>query len=96
MGTNVSYNTKKLVENGYLEYERSRHDRRTIQVRLSDKGRELCQKLNQMHKRNIEFLNQAGISKSDLTGAVITLRRLERLWMQAADFASRQPRFTAA
>jgi DNA-binding MarR family transcriptional regulator len=96
MGTNVSYNSKKLVENGYLEYERSRHDRRSVQVRLTTKGRKLCHELNQMHERNVKLLHETGISDTDLAGAVITLRRFERFWMQATDFASRQRQFAAA
>lgn len=96
MGTNVSYNAKKLVENSYLEYERSYHDRRSVRVRLATKGHELCHKLNQMHERNVKLLDQTGISDTDLAGAVITLRRLERFWMQATDFASRGRQLTAA
>ncbi|MBV8651283.1 MAG: winged helix DNA-binding protein, partial [Alphaproteobacteria bacterium] len=37
LGSNVSYNVKKMVENGYLVQERSEHDRRSIHVRLSEK-----------------------------------------------------------
>src|SRR5215472_4781203 len=38
LGSNVSYNVKKMVENGYLTQERSRHDRRSVRVRLTEKG----------------------------------------------------------
>ena len=38
LGSNVSYNVKKMVENGYLVQERSLHDRRSIRVRLTEKG----------------------------------------------------------
>src|SRR5262249_56012076 len=41
LGSNVSYNVKKLVENGYLAQQRSLHDRRSIHVRLTEKGRRL-------------------------------------------------------
>src|SRR5438105_2766573 len=41
IGSNASYNVKKMVENGYLVHERSVHDRRSIHVRLTDKGRKL-------------------------------------------------------
>ena len=41
LGSNVSYNVKKMVENGYLEHERSVHDRRSIHVRLTEKGGKL-------------------------------------------------------
>jgi DNA-binding MarR family transcriptional regulator len=39
LGSNVSYNVKKMVENGYLAQERSVLDRRSIHVRLTRKGR---------------------------------------------------------
>src|SRR5690606_15875407 len=38
LGSNVSYNVKKLVKNGYLVQERSPHDRRSTHVRASEKG----------------------------------------------------------
>jgi DNA-binding MarR family transcriptional regulator len=96
MGTNVSYNAKKLVENGYLEYKRSRHDRRLVHVRLTTKGHELRQKLNQMHERNVGLLGQTGISDANLAAAVVTLRHFERFCMQATDVASRGRQFIAA
>src|SRR5215469_10148983 len=46
LGSNVSYNVKKMVDAGYLVLERSTHDRRTVRVRLSPKGLELCAKLD--------------------------------------------------
>ena len=45
LGSNVSYNVKKMVENDYLVQERSVHDRRSIHVRLTDKGRTLRDRL---------------------------------------------------
>src|ERR1700748_1250268 len=56
LGSNVSYNVKKMVENGYLIQERSAHTRRSIHVRLSDKGRELCEKLAKMHDRHVTMV----------------------------------------
>jgi DNA-binding MarR family transcriptional regulator len=96
MGTNVTYNAKKLVENGYLEYKRSRHDRRLVHVRLAKKGHELRKKLDTLHERNVELLKRTGISDADLTAAVATLGRFERFWMQATDLASRGRQFIAA
>src|SRR3954451_14958408 len=54
LGSNVSYNVKKLVENGYLAQERSEHDRRTIHVKLTQKGRALRDQLSAMHTRHLE------------------------------------------
>ena len=48
LGSNVSYNVKKMVENGYLGQERSLHDRRSIMIRLTEKGLGLCARLNGM------------------------------------------------
>src|SRR5215470_20435393 len=50
LGSNVSYNLKKLVEMGYLHHKRSDRDRRLVRVSLSPKGifaREVIQKLYQ-------------------------------------------------
>src|SRR6202158_2025200 len=37
LGSNVSYNLKKLVELGFLDHQRSRVDRRSVRIRLTDK-----------------------------------------------------------
>src|SRR5262247_2779579 len=59
LGSNVSYNVKKMVENGYLLQERSVHDRRSIHVRLTEKGIRLRDRLSEMHRRHAEMLRQA-------------------------------------
>ncbi|MBM3504841.1 MAG: winged helix DNA-binding protein [Alphaproteobacteria bacterium] len=50
LGSNVSYNVKKMSENGYLVQERSPHDRRSVQIRLTEKGLELYQKIDALHE----------------------------------------------
>src|SRR6516164_2152829 len=66
LGSNVSYNVKKMVENGYLVQERSLHDRRSIHVRLSEKGCELRDSLTAMHQRHLEMLSQPELTAEDL------------------------------
>jgi DNA-binding MarR family transcriptional regulator len=39
LGSNVSYNVKKLAESGYLHHARSRVDRRAVRISLTEKGR---------------------------------------------------------
>src|ERR1700731_1537974 len=56
LGSNVSYNVKKMVENRYIVQERSVHDRRSIHVQLTKKGRTLRDKLTAMHERHIGML----------------------------------------
>src|ERR1700736_3824147 len=62
LGSNVSYNVKKLVENGYLLQERSLHDRRSLHVQLTTKGRRLVDRLSAMHRRHVALLAQTGYS----------------------------------
>jgi DNA-binding MarR family transcriptional regulator len=39
LGSNVSYNLKKLVDSGYIHHQRSKTDRRSVRVRLTPKGK---------------------------------------------------------
>ena len=95
LGSNVSYNVKKMVENGYLAQERSVHDRRSIHVRLTDKGRQLRDRLSTMHRRHIEMLSQTAVTGEDLEAVIVTLRRLERFWIRAGDLVQRPGQFAA-
>src|SRR6202035_1346001 len=52
LGSNVSYNVKKMVENKYLVHERSVHDRRSIRVRLTERGMKLRDSLTVTHQRH--------------------------------------------
>lgn len=85
LGSNVSYNVKKLVENGYIVQQRSPHDRRSVRVRLTAKGRRLRDLLAAMHQRHVSMLPGARLDKDDLDSTVATLRRLERFWLRAVD-----------
>jgi DNA-binding MarR family transcriptional regulator len=89
LGSNVSYNLKKMVDNGYVVQERSVHDRRSSHVRLAKKGRDLRDRLSAMQKRHVEMLAQTTITDTDLQGVVVTLSRLERFWMRASDLLQR-------
>lgn len=81
LGSNVSYNVKKLVENGYLVQERSPHDKRSTRVKLSEKGLDLCQKIDALYHRNVEALTRAGNpSAKVLADSNAALKQLERFW----------------
>lgn len=79
LGSNVSYNVKKLVENQYLLQERAPHDKRSTRIRLSDKGLELCKKIDELYQRNVELVAKE-ITESDLANLNRTLGQLENLW----------------
>ena len=80
LGSNVSYNVKKLVENGYLNQERSPHDRRMTRVRVSEKGLELTQRIDQLYQNNARELEREVISRDQLAGTNQVLSALERYW----------------
>ena len=65
------------------------HDRRSIYVRLTEKGIKLRDSLTVMHRRHAEMLSRAALSADDLQAAGVTLRRLERFWIRAADLVQR-------
>ena len=81
LGSNVSYNVKKLVEAGFLHHARSKTDRRSVRISLTPKGREihdLIQGLYDKHARTIQPIG--GISEDDFGRLNQALARLERFW----------------
>jgi DNA-binding MarR family transcriptional regulator len=81
LGSNVSYNLKKLVESGYINHQRSSTDRRSVRVRLTEKGREVCDVVSALYQRQLKSLQQVGgIESSDLETLNKSLIRLERFW----------------
>jgi DNA-binding MarR family transcriptional regulator len=80
LGSNVSYNVKKLVENGYLNQERSPHDKRMTRVRVSGKGLELCTRIDELYQTNASELEREVINKDQLGSTNQVLNALERYW----------------
>jgi DNA-binding MarR family transcriptional regulator len=80
LGSNVSYNVKKMVENGYLVQERSIHDKRSIRVKLSDKGRKLNDAIIRLYKKHEERLGGSGLQTTRLESMNQVLRDLETFW----------------
>lgn len=81
LGSNVSYNLKKLVEAGYIHHERSSSDRRSVRVSLTDKGKEICDVINDLYNRQMNSLEKVGgVNDSDLDSMNQALLRLERFW----------------
>lgn len=79
-GSNVSYNIKKLTDYGYLDQERALHDKRSITVKLTDKGREVVSGVRELEEKNgMKFLDNIGDPET-MTNAIEMLRKLERTW----------------
>ncbi|NRG18404.1 MarR family transcriptional regulator [Rhizobiales bacterium] len=81
LGSNVSYNLKKLVEMGFIHHQRSRTDRRSVRVSLTDKGLEVAKIVNGLYERHMLSVEQVGeIGTDDFKQLNQSLRRLERFW----------------
>ncbi|MEZ5906273.1 MAG: MarR family winged helix-turn-helix transcriptional regulator [Geminicoccaceae bacterium] len=87
LGSNVSYNVKKLVENGYLIQERSSHDRRMTRVRLSEKGLDLTAKIDELYQRNADAIGDGIATGEQLQELNDVLNGLERYWSRIVNFA---------
>lgn len=82
-GSNVSYNLKKLVELGYMHHQRSDIDRRSVRVRLSEKGRKIRIMLNDLFARHAEGLDKRGlINRTAMDEITTSLKRMERFWTE--------------
>lgn len=81
-GSNVSYNIKKLTDMGYLEQERTPHDRRSITVRLTPKALAVVARVRALEEASAESITTSGLVPEALQNASDTLRRVERMWSE--------------
>ena len=86
LGSNVSYNLKKMVELGYVSQERSQHDKRSIRIKLTDKGIKLCDGLAGMFKRHEDKLSGSDLTDARLAEVMGVMKQLERFWTQQSSF----------
>ena len=81
LGSNVSYNLKKLVDMGYLHYKRSDKDRRSVRVSLTPKGVEARATIQKLYQRQLGSVEAVGqITLDDFKSLNKSLVRLERFW----------------
>lgn len=89
LGSNVSYNLKKLVEMEYIEQERSEHDRRSTRVRLSEKGRDVSALVAGLYDEQLtEILDGDHLDAESLRHLRNGLRNLERYWAEQVNFSA--------
>jgi DNA-binding MarR family transcriptional regulator len=81
LGSNVSYNLKKLVELGFLDYQRSRVDRRSVRIRLTARGQEIRKIIDALYQKHVKTVEQVGgISSEEFAALNKSLYRIERFW----------------
>ena len=80
-GSNVSYNLKKLVDMGYMHHQRCEIDRRSVRVRLTEKGRGIREVVAELFSRHAEGLQSKGVlGPTGMDDITALLRRMERYW----------------
>ena len=81
LGSNISYNLKKLVELGFLDYQRSRVDRRTVRIRLTAHGQQVRGIIETLYQKHVKTVEKVGdISNEEFATLNKSLLRLERFW----------------
>ena len=87
LGSNVSYNVKKLVEMGYMHHARSRLDRRSVRISLTEKGREVHTIISALYDKHVATVERiGGISSDEFSALNQSLTRLERFWTDQIRF----------
>jgi DNA-binding MarR family transcriptional regulator len=81
LGSNVSYNLKKMIQNNYLIQEPSPHDKRSTTVCLSEKGLKLYQKIGSILGDQALALEEGHICDQDLHTILEGLQRVEQFWL---------------
>ncbi|MEL6473703.1 MAG: MarR family transcriptional regulator [Pseudomonadota bacterium] len=80
-GTSLSYNVKKLQEGGYLIQERSKADKRTVRLKLTERGLKVRARVAKLFEKQAAALEPtASVRPDDLTQLNKTVSRLERFW----------------
>ncbi len=80
-GSNVSYNLKKLVDMGYMHHQRCEIDRRSVRVRLTEKGRNIRDVVADLFSRHADGLMDKGVlGPEGIADITVSLRRVERYW----------------
>ena len=87
LGSNVSYNVKKLVELGFLTHQRSRVDRRSVRIRLAPKGKEVHEIVAALYEKHVRTVDKiGGIGSDEFETLNQSLLRLDRFWTDQIRF----------
>lgn len=82
LGSNVSYNLKKLVEQGYINHERSIADKRSVRISLTPLGCEVRDRVDELYNRHLGSIEAVGgLSVDEFSNLNRSLARLERFWV---------------
>ena len=81
LGSNVSYNLKKLVDLGFIDHKRSKTDRRAVRVSLTAQGKEIASIVSRLYVRHIQSIEAVGgMTVEDFETMKKAMQRMDRFW----------------
>ena len=81
LGSNVSYNVKKLAQDGFIHHKKSKADKRSVRISLTEKGREVADAVAELYERHIASIEAVGgIDTEEFQRMNRAMQRLDRFW----------------
>lgn len=80
LGSNISYNLKRLVQNGYISQEPSQHDKRVMLTKLTPQGLDLFKKVDKILTDHMKKLSEMEITEGQLSNLTELLQKIEVFW----------------
>ena len=81
LGSNVSYNVKKLAQEGFINHIKSKADKRSVRISLTEKGMEVAEAVAELYERHISSIEAVGgISAEEFQKMNRAMQRLDRFW----------------
>lgn len=80
LGSNVSYNAQKLHKSGYINFHRSRCDKRSIKVSLTYKGQQFKKIMDGFIDTHIKKMQHTELSIEEINNTNERLKQLELFW----------------
>ena len=81
LGSNVSYNLKKLVEMGFVSYEKSNIDRRSVRIKLTHSGDNIAALVASLYTRHTEsVISKRIIDIAGIEDICLVCKDFERFW----------------
>lgn len=80
LGSNVSYNLRKMVENNYIVQKQSPNDKRSTYISLSPKGKKVYAEIESLLEKQAKSLSSNQLSSDGIKTFLENGRALENFW----------------
>jgi DNA-binding MarR family transcriptional regulator len=82
IGSNASYNTRKMIANDYLIQEASKYDKRSYHVKLSEKGLTLLKRLCKGLEKYNSISSDKEIAENYLLICIENMKKISSVWKE--------------